>query len=366
MSNQLGYYGKEFYGTGYFGAVMAYSSLPLFVAIDWEKIFTQSIPTEMVISLKVYKNGATISLVDTDRIAIMASENRIGITAEMGASLGSAYVIGDQVQITLEITPGLGTPFEISLFNGFVSTLATGLNSVDNEEPVIVYLTSSQNRLLDEIPAITTWSGTASDLLSYALTQVGCQSVDIDIDDYSINQDFTFLTWRDLIKEIASGLTQASVIVTESGVGYARAWDRTDTIFSSDPLGFLIPRSGWVEQTKQDSQADQYRKVTIQGVSGVVGTAIDPAGIGTDYSETSNFLTTAAQCAQKAQSILDLSKRTIRTIVTPINPLLTVGALIRTTTAAGTVSGKILSITHSGSWQSGGGFWTTLTMGVDA
>lgn len=361
MSTQTtGIFGADLIGAGYFGHVTEAAAMTATVISTGTIAVIEQLPGAEVlaqVAAVVTVGGVDISD-DIESITVTSNDSNITGRAQINfiGAMPPAAVEDADVDISVRyLLPG-GATYQASIFSGTLKSIVT----TDGSQPTAALeVVDSTYDALNTAPATSTISGSATTVITTALTAAGVTDFEVDITDYTVPASTStapYQTVRDMVAAVSGGLDDDPIWLDAAGklhiekVGSAAA-----------AKYWTLPKSAYCNVQTIDDPSQRYQSYTVQGLTGLTATA---TGTGTMIgSETSPFLTAEADLQTKADAVVARAERTRRTMETVINALAKVGLVVTVThTDDITYTARIFEVVHTLSWPAG--FWTQLGLEV--
>jgi hypothetical protein len=354
----IGTFESGIFGAGYFGwAQQSVAVSGSLVSDALMAALAQETENAQMIGVTVSIGGVDVSE-SVQSVLVSSAETRITTRAEIiliGDS-PSSLSAGASIEIGAVIAFEDGTTFTNNLFSGVVTSSQPSSGSTNRTVVVSAY--DSAEALMSAGHAFTTWTGTASGLVALALEAGGVHAYDLDIDDYSMTAATVsaFQTLRDLVLAVAGGKSEVVAGLSPNGLFWVKK------CASAPDSGLIFGAKAYTYFQRYSDSADRYKAFAVTGTGTASGTATGTGKL-TDSLSTP-LLSSSADCAAKAQSVVDRYEADTVTIQIPLNPLVKTGTLVTIEYEGADVIVRVTGVSHSVSWTSAEGSpgaWTTIT-----
>ncbi len=356
----IGLFGQDVFGSGYFGVIS--QNIPITATVINSLI--ESALVQEFENIQQIGNTVTIGGVDVsdlvESITIRTSERRVvaSCTLVLIGSSPATVAVDAEVEVITTFRFETGDIFTNTLFTGVIRSIQPSSGSKTSSVTVLSY--DAADAALSAAPTNATWTGTNVALVASELTAAGFATQDLDFASFSMTAvDVSgFATVRDLILAAANALDEAVAWIKIDGTFCVKSV----TAFSES--GFTVPQTGYTYLQQTNNANDRYSTVTVQGITGLTGSSA-----GTGYyslSETSSFLTLAADCETKAAAIVARSEAIQWSAQVPLNPLVRVGDIITVVDENGVdQSCRVTGVSHTVQWsspESSPGAWSNIQL----
>lgn len=365
MANELGFFGADTFGRGFWG--WSSVGLPVAGSVASAQLIadlSQERPNVQQIGAAVTIDGTDVSaLIESILIQTADSVSTGSADLVMIGDVSSSVAVGDVVEIEFSYAFANGATYSKKVFSGVAKTIMPTTGSQTASTQVSVWDTTEA--LLSGAPHNTTWTGTAKALVEDELSELGIETYSVDFDDYSLSSaDLTqFRTVRDLILAVANGQDECGIFTQASGTVCVWSFE-AQRMNGTDPV-YAFPRTGITYQQQIDASRDRYKSFMVTGLTGTTATG---TGTGTtDDGESSLFLTAEADLQPRADAVVDKRERNRVVFQSSLHPLVRVGDLVEVEQASGAwLQVRVTNVSHQVQWsgRNSPGCWTTITAEV--